>query len=175
MAGNALPIGPTRVGLGANERKLQSHAGLSRALHGGSARIAEPKQLCCLVESFSDGVIDGGAIEFVLARTLDAQKLTVTTGDQQQQQPTRTQIEAAVATLIDGGNTVAAYMLDTDSEDYTQFTAQLSAPCVLAMVKGRGMAAVGDEITSEKLLQAFVSASRSPDATTLFTKPNCNA
>ncbi len=59
------------------------------------------------------------------------------------------------------GMEVGTFRLKADSPDYAQLAAQGAVPGVLAMVKGRGMAAVSGEITEAKLVQAFVSASSS--------------
>ena len=71
------------------------------------------------------------------------------------------QIEAAAKTLQSNGIRISAFTLKKDSLDYTQLAKQSSIPCVLAMVKGRGMSGVSGEITDTKLVQAFVTASRS--------------
>lgn len=68
--------------------------------------------------------------------------------------------QAAGKAQQSGGMKMALYTLDTGSKDYAQITSQVSAPCVLAMVKGRGMSVVSGEITEAKLLQAIVAASR---------------
>jgi hypothetical protein len=71
-------------------------------------------------------------------------------------------IEQAAGKVQSRGMEMAFYTLDTNSNDYVQITSQVPAPCVLAMVKGRGMSVVSGEITEEKLLQAIVTASRPP-------------
>ena len=70
------------------------------------------------------------------------------------------QIELAVGKVQSQGAKMAYYTLDTGSQDYAQITSQVSAPCVLAMVRGGGMSVVSGEITEAKLLQAVVAASR---------------
>ncbi len=70
------------------------------------------------------------------------------------------QIEQAAGKAQSGGMNMALYTLDTGSQDYTQITSQVPAPCVLALIKGRGMSVVSGEITEGKLLQAIVTASR---------------
>ena len=69
-------------------------------------------------------------------------------------------IEQAAAKTASNGMTVSYFTLDTSSQDYAQTTAQSSAPCVLAMVKGGGVGTVSGEITVKKLLEAVVAASR---------------
>lgn len=51
------------------------------------------------------------------------------------------------------------FTLKAGSRDYDQIGTQMSLPCVLAVVKGRGMSAVSGEITEAKLVQGFVAAS----------------
>ena len=70
------------------------------------------------------------------------------------------QVEKAAGKVQSGGVKIACCMLDTGSQDYAQITSQVSAPCVLAMIKGGGVAVVSGEITEAKLLQAIVAASR---------------
>ena len=59
------------------------------------------------------------------------------------------------------GQKIGLFTLKTDSPDYAQVAAQISVPCVLAMVKGRGMIPVSGDITETKLIQGFVAASSS--------------
>jgi hypothetical protein len=70
------------------------------------------------------------------------------------------EIESAAGKFQASGSTITAYSLVKVSKDYAQITKQVPAPCVLAMVKGKGMSAVSDDITEAKLLQALVTASR---------------
>ena len=70
------------------------------------------------------------------------------------------QIEQAAGKAQSGGMKMVLYTLDAGSKDYAQITSQVPAPCVLAMVKGRGMSVVTGEITEGKLIQAIVAASR---------------
>jgi len=76
-------------------------------------------------------------------------------------------IKAPLAQMRSAAKTIEAqarmkiglFTLKTDSPDYMQVTAQIPAPSVLAMIKGRGMVPVSGEITETKLIQAFVAAS----------------
>ena len=70
------------------------------------------------------------------------------------------QIEQAAGKAQSGGTKMACFTLDAGSPDYAKVTSQVPAPCVLAMVKGRGMSPVTGEISEGKLLQAIVAASR---------------
>jgi MYXO-CTERM domain-containing protein len=71
------------------------------------------------------------------------------------------QMEAAARTIAaQGKQKVGIFTLKTDSADYEQILGQVTAPGVLALVKGRGMNAVSGEITETKLVQAFVAASK---------------
>ena len=69
-------------------------------------------------------------------------------------------IQSASQTIeTKAGKKVGTFSLKADSPEYAQLAAQGAVPGVLAMVKGRGMAAVSGAITEAKLVQAFVSAS----------------
>ena len=70
------------------------------------------------------------------------------------------QIEQAADKVPSGGMTIAFFTLDDGSKDYAEVTGQVPAPCVLAMVKGRGMNVVTGDISEGKLIQAIVAASR---------------
>ena len=70
------------------------------------------------------------------------------------------EIENAAGKFQKNGSSIAAYTLVKVSKDYAQITGQMTAPCVLAMVKGKGMSVVSDNITEAKLLEALVAASR---------------
>jgi len=69
-------------------------------------------------------------------------------------------IELAADKSKSRGMAISLYTLDDSSQDYAQVTSKSPAPCVLAMVKGRGASAVSGDITEEKLLAAIVTASR---------------
>lgn len=70
------------------------------------------------------------------------------------------EIENAAGKFQSRGSSIAAYSLVKVSKDYAQITGQVSAPCVIAMVKGKGMSVVSDNITEAKLLEALIAASR---------------
>lgn len=55
---------------------------------------------------------------------------------------------------------VGIYSLAEESEDYRSVKSQVPVPCVLALVKGRGMSVVSRDITEGNLLQALIAASR---------------
>jgi hypothetical protein len=70
------------------------------------------------------------------------------------------QVQGAVRTIeTQSGTKVGIFTLKTDSPEYEQIAKQMALPGVLAMVKGRGMVPVSDEITETKLVQAYVAAS----------------
>jgi hypothetical protein len=75
-------------------------------------------------------------------------------------QPITKEIDAAARKIQSGGSSISAFTLKKGSTNYMQMAKQFSVPCVVAMVRGRGMSAVSGEITESKLLQAFVAASR---------------
>ncbi|MEI7435510.1 MAG: hypothetical protein WCL16_01725 [bacterium] len=71
------------------------------------------------------------------------------------------QIGSAARTMepqLNGGK-IGIFALKTGSRDYEQMASQTTVPCVLALVKGKGMSATSGEITETKLVQAFVAAS----------------
>jgi len=54
---------------------------------------------------------------------------------------------------------VGVFILKAGSPDYQKISAQSTLPCVLAMVKGGGMAPVSGDISETSLVQAFIAAS----------------
>lgn len=94
-----------------------------------------------------------------VAAEKDAVFVFVTTGKEESLQAARKEIESAASKITSRGTTMAAYILKKDTRDYAQVTSEIPAPCVLAMVKGRGMSVVND-ITEGNLIQALVMASR---------------
>jgi hypothetical protein len=82
------------------------------------------------------------------------------------------QIEAAATKATARGTTIAAFILDEDAQDYKKVCSQVSAPCVLTMVKGGGMSVVSKDITEANLLQALVTASR-PSGCGPAAGPSC--
>jgi hypothetical protein len=67
-------------------------------------------------------------------------------------------LESAAGRIGAQGYKTALFTLRAGSHDYTQLTAQMSVPGVLALVKGKGMSVVSGEITETKLIQGFVAA-----------------
>ena len=95
-----------------------------------------------------------------VAADTDAVFILFAADDQESSQAATKQIEAAAKTIRGSGTRVSAFRLKQGTADYANLTKQLSVPCVLAMVKGRGLSGVSGEITETKLVQAFVAASR---------------
>ena len=95
-----------------------------------------------------------------VAADTDAVFILFAADDQESSQAATKQIEAAAKTIRGSGTRVSAFRLKQGTADYANLTKQLSIPCVLAMVKGRGLSGVSGEITETKLVQAFVTASR---------------
>jgi len=93
-----------------------------------------------------------------VAADTDAVFILLTAEDQQKMQPVTSEIEAAAKKIQLSGTRISAFALKQDAPNYAQLAKQFSTPCVLAMVKGRGMSGVTGEITEAKLLQAFVRA-----------------
>ncbi len=95
-----------------------------------------------------------------VAADTDAVFILLAADDQQGNQTTADEVEAAAKKIQAGGTRVSAFTLKKGGPDYAQLASQFSLPCVLAMVKGRGASGVSGQITETKLLQAFVTASR---------------
>ncbi len=95
------------------------------------------------------------------ATDIDAVFVLLVAEDQQNIQTITNEIEAAAKKIQAGGIRISAFRLKQSAPNYSNLTKQLSAPCVLAMVKGGGLSGVSaDQITETKLVQAFVAASR---------------
>jgi len=95
-----------------------------------------------------------------VATDTDVVFVLLATEDQQGSQTITKEIEAAAKKIQSNGSRICAFRLKKDAPDYAQLAKQFSIPCVVAMVKGRGMSAVSDEINEAKLVEAFVTASR---------------
>lgn len=95
-----------------------------------------------------------------VASEKDAVFVFLPAGTEEEVRTMREQIEAAARKIISRGTTMAAFTLDKNAQDYAQVSSQAPAPCVLTMVKGRGMSVVAKDITEANLLQALVAASR---------------
>ncbi|MFP4477340.1 MAG: hypothetical protein ACLFOY_17385 [Desulfatibacillaceae bacterium] len=68
------------------------------------------------------------------------------------------QIEKAADRARAAGLKMVYFMLDTASRDYTRVTSQVSVPCVLAMVKGRGTEVVSSDFSEGNLTRAMMTA-----------------
>ncbi len=97
-----------------------------------------------------------------VALEIDAVFILVSGENQQGTQDIISEIEAATKKVRARGNRISAFSLKKDATDYEELAKQFSVPSVVAMVKGCGLNAVSGEITEEKLLQAYVTASRAP-------------
>jgi len=95
-----------------------------------------------------------------VAADTDAVFILLAADDQEGSRAATRQIEAAAKKIQSGGTRISAFRLKQGAPDYANLAKQLSVPCVLAMVKGRGLSGVSGEITETKLVQAFVMASR---------------
>lgn len=94
-----------------------------------------------------------------IAADTDAVFILLAAEDKQQMQPVTSEIEAAARKIQSNGTRITAFTLEKSAPNYAQLAKQFPIPCVLAMVKGRGMSGVTGEINEAKLLQAFVAAS----------------
>jgi len=95
-----------------------------------------------------------------VAADTDAVYVFLAAEDQQGNQAITKEIEAATKKIKSNGSRISAFRLKKDAPDYAQLAKQFSIPCVVAMVKGRGMSAVSGQISETKLVEAFVTASR---------------
>ena len=95
-----------------------------------------------------------------VAAQKDAVFLYVPKAGQGPEETVKQQIEQAADKAQSGGTKMSFYTLDDGSQDYAQVTSQMPAPCVLVLVKGRGMSVVSSDISEGKLLEALVTASR---------------
>jgi len=95
-----------------------------------------------------------------VAANLDAVFIFISGKNDEKDPDIKREIENAAGKYQASGSSIAAYALVKVSKDYAQITGQVPAPCVLAMVKGKGMSAVSNDITEVKLLEALVTASR---------------
>ncbi|MHC4646945.1 MAG: hypothetical protein ACYTBJ_15720 [Planctomycetota bacterium] len=95
-----------------------------------------------------------------VAANFDAVFILLAAEDQLKMQPIAKQVETAAKKIQGDGVRVSAFTLEKDAPNYSKLVKQFSIPCVLAIVKSRGMSGVSGEITEAKLIQAFVTASR---------------
>jgi len=95
-----------------------------------------------------------------VATSSDAVFVFLAADDQQANQTVTKEIDAAAKKIQASGVLVSAFRLNKGAQNYAEVASQLSIPCVLAMVKGRGVSGVSGPITETKLIQAFVAASR---------------
>lgn len=72
------------------------------------------------------------------------------------------EIEAAAGKAQSQGTEMGLFILDEGSEDYAQVTSQVSAPCVLTIVKEGGNSITVTNISEVNLLKSLVTASRPP-------------
>lgn len=117
------------------------------------------------VQIFDNGKLWGAPLDSLaslnkVAANLDAVYIFISGKSDEKDPDIKKEIENAAGKFSAGGSTIAAFSLLKVSKDYSQITAQVPAPCVLAMVKGKGMTTVSGNITEEELLKALVSASR---------------
>jgi hypothetical protein len=97
----------------------------------------------------------------VVATNTEAVFLVIPADDAARTAAIQKEVTAAASTISEKGTQVGTFLLSKDAEDYKGVVAQVGAPAVLAMVKGKGMNVVADkEVTKDALLKAFVGASR---------------
>ncbi len=143
-------------------RGFRKYAGAER--DGGQQAFATVLSVV-ETESGSESTLWGKPLDSLaslneVAAEKDGVFVFLSTEDEESSKAAIKAIEAAADKIMSQGTTMAAFILDENAQDYAQIGSQVTAPCVLAIVKGGGMTAVGDGITEEKLVQAFVTASR---------------
>ena len=71
------------------------------------------------------------------------------------------EVTAAATTITGRGSRMGTFLLSNDAQEFAVLAQQVGTPAVIAVCKGRGMAAVKDkDVTQDGLLKAFVGASR---------------
>jgi len=97
----------------------------------------------------------------VVATNTDGVFIVLPSGDTKRMATIRKEVAVAASTITARGTKIGTFLLSQDSQEYATAAQQVGIPAVLAICKGRGMAAVPDkEITQNNLLKAFVGASR---------------
>ena len=97
----------------------------------------------------------------LVATNTDAVFVVLPSGDAERMAAIRKEVSAAAATINTRGIKMGRFLLSQDAREYAGLAQQVGSPAVLAMYKGRGMAAVPDQqITQDGLLKAFVGVSR---------------
>ncbi|AKB68193.1 hypothetical protein [Methanosarcina mazei] len=95
-----------------------------------------------------------------VATQKDAFFIYLPANGQEPNEDVKKEIEAAAEKAQSQGTEMGLFILDEDSEDYAQVTSQVSAPCVLAIVKGSGNSVIVTNISEVNLLKSLVTASR---------------
>lgn len=97
----------------------------------------------------------------VVATNTEAVFVVIPSDDAARTAAIQKEVAAASVTIASRGTKTGKFLLSKDASDYKGVAAQLGAPAVLAMVKGKGMQVVADkDVTQDALLKAFVGASR---------------
>lgn len=97
----------------------------------------------------------------VVATNTDAVFVVVPSSDEARMAAIQKEVGIAASTIAARGTKTGRFLLSRDSQEYAGLAQQVGTPAVLAMCKGRGMAAVPDkDVTQGNLMKAFVSASR---------------
>ena len=96
-----------------------------------------------------------------VAVNTEAVFVVLPSGDGDRTAAIQKEVAAAASTITARGTKMGTFLLSRDSQEYAGLEQQVGTPAVLALYKGRGMAAVQDkQVTQESLLKAFVGASR---------------
>ena len=97
----------------------------------------------------------------VVATNTEAVFVVIPADDAARTEAIQKEVSAAATAISGRGTKTGTFLLSKDAEDYKGVVAQVGAPAVLAMVKGKGMNVVADkDVTKDALLKAFVGASR---------------
>ncbi len=131
----------------------------------GTENNGEEQAFAATLEQHEESKLWGQSLDSLaslnkLAAAKNAVFVFLPAEDEAQVTVIKEEIDSAVSKIISGGTTTAVYTLEKDAQDYAQLAKRFSVPCVLALVKGRGMGVAEGEITEEKLMKAFVTASR---------------
>ena len=170
----------TPAGLGKRGKWLISGAVMLAACVVTAAKISGAKEAAPQAQGFALPVVAAGATApaaaadaawgsplkgvselNVVATNTEAVFLVIPSDDAARTDAIQKEVTAAASTISEKGTQVGKFLLSKDAEDYKGVVAQIGAPAVLAMVKGKGMSVVADkEVSKDALLKAYVGASR---------------
>jgi len=96
-----------------------------------------------------------------VATDVDAVFILLSNEQNKSSDPAVKEMDSAATTIRARGVRIRSFYLKKEAPEYPTFSQQVSVPGVIVMAKGRGMSGVSaGQITVDKLIQAFVSASQ---------------